>query len=181
MSRIPPHRRPLYPPTERLAILEVKAARQWSLEQTAGRILKEKPAPAPTSQASQTKRRVVTSKSPDHLWMADLITVPIGSGFWTTWLPFSLPQSWPFCWWIGIVIDHCSRRIMGVTLFWREPTSQAFRAFLGRVMQATKAKPKHLVMDKGLNANCGNHALIMVLAARGSMARDRIAGAGRLS
>ena len=35
MARIPPHRRPLYPPTERLAILEVKAARQWSLEQTA--------------------------------------------------------------------------------------------------------------------------------------------------
>ena len=61
---------------------------------------------------------------------------------------------------------------MGVTLFWREPTSQAFRAFLGRVMQATKAKPKHLVMDKGLNANCGNHALIMVLAAS-SMARDQ--------
>ncbi len=35
MARIPPHRRPLYPPTERLAILQVKAARQWSLEQTA--------------------------------------------------------------------------------------------------------------------------------------------------
>ena len=26
---------PLYPPTERMAILEVKAAREWSLEQTA--------------------------------------------------------------------------------------------------------------------------------------------------
>jgi hypothetical protein len=35
MARIPPHRRPLYPPTERMAILEVKAARGWSLEQTA--------------------------------------------------------------------------------------------------------------------------------------------------
>ena len=35
MARIPPHRHPLYPPSERLAILEVKAARQWSLEQTA--------------------------------------------------------------------------------------------------------------------------------------------------
>jgi predicted RNA polymerase sigma factor len=32
---IPPHRRPFYPPTERMAILEVKAARGWSFEQTA--------------------------------------------------------------------------------------------------------------------------------------------------
>ena len=33
-SRFPP-RRPHYPPTERMAILELKAARNWSLEQTA--------------------------------------------------------------------------------------------------------------------------------------------------
>jgi len=35
MSTIPPHRRPQYPPTQRMAILELKAARGWSLEQTA--------------------------------------------------------------------------------------------------------------------------------------------------
>ena len=35
MGQIPPHRRPQYPPTERMAILELKAARGWSLEQTA--------------------------------------------------------------------------------------------------------------------------------------------------
>jgi len=29
MARIPPHRRPLYPPTERMAILEVKAIHLW--------------------------------------------------------------------------------------------------------------------------------------------------------
>ncbi len=81
--------------------------------------------------------------------MTDLTTMPIGSGFWVSWLPFSLPQCWPFCWWIGVVIDHYSRRIMGVTLFWKEPTSQAVRAFLGRVMHAAKAKPRHLVTDKG--------------------------------
>ena len=224
MGRIPPHRRPLYPPTERMAILEVKAARGWSLEQTAkaflvtaatiaswmgrvdeegldalvplpvpvnkfpdfvrylvqrlktlcpmlgkvkiaqvlaraglhlgqttvGRILEEKPAPKPAAtQPSQTKQRVVTSKYPNHLWMADLTTVSIGSGFWATWLPFSLPQRWPFCWWVGVVIDHYSRRIVGVTLFWQEPTSEAVRAFLGRVIHAAKAKPRHLVTDKG--------------------------------
>ena len=35
MGQIPPHRRPQYPPTERMAILELRAARGWSLEQTA--------------------------------------------------------------------------------------------------------------------------------------------------
>ena len=35
MELIPPHRRPFYPPIERMAILELKAARGWSLEQTA--------------------------------------------------------------------------------------------------------------------------------------------------
>src|SRR5262249_52484876 len=37
MASIPPHRRPFYRPKERLAILELKAARGWSLEQTAKR------------------------------------------------------------------------------------------------------------------------------------------------
>jgi hypothetical protein len=35
MARINPHRRPHYPPTERMAILELRAARGWSLEETA--------------------------------------------------------------------------------------------------------------------------------------------------
>jgi len=25
-----------------------------------------------------------------------------------------LPQRWPFCWWVGVIVDHFSRRIMGV-------------------------------------------------------------------
>src|SRR5262249_33225649 len=35
MARIPAHQRPFYHPSERLAILELKAARGWSLAQTA--------------------------------------------------------------------------------------------------------------------------------------------------
>ncbi len=35
MALISPHRRPHYPPTERMAILELRAARGWSQEQTA--------------------------------------------------------------------------------------------------------------------------------------------------
>ncbi len=35
MARILPHRRPQYPPVERMAILELRAAQGWSLRQTA--------------------------------------------------------------------------------------------------------------------------------------------------
>ena len=39
MLRIPGHERPHYPPIERLAILELRAIRGWSLTQTANRFL----------------------------------------------------------------------------------------------------------------------------------------------
>jgi len=39
MLRIPAQRRPHYPPTERLSILELRAARGWSLAQTARHLL----------------------------------------------------------------------------------------------------------------------------------------------
>jgi hypothetical protein len=188
MAQLPPHRRPYYPSTERMAVLQLRAARHWSLERaaetflvtaatisswlkrvdeqgpralvqlrepvnkwpefvryivqrlktlcpmlgkvkiaqilsraglhlgvsTVGLILKEKPVPAPTTdQSLPPKKRVVTSKYPNHLWLVDLSTVPIGPGLWTTWLPFSLPQGWPFCWWVAVAMDHCSRRIVG--------------------------------------------------------------------
>jgi hypothetical protein len=39
MLRIPAQRRPHYPPTERLSVLELRAARAWSLSQTARHLL----------------------------------------------------------------------------------------------------------------------------------------------
>ena len=38
MERVPPHRRPHYTPLERMAILELRAARGWSARQTAERL-----------------------------------------------------------------------------------------------------------------------------------------------
>jgi predicted RNA polymerase sigma factor len=35
MAQLSPHRRPYYPPVERMAILQLKAARGWNLEQAA--------------------------------------------------------------------------------------------------------------------------------------------------
>ncbi len=51
MERLPAQRRPHYPPVERLAILELRAARAWSLAQTARRLLV-----TPLAVASWTKR-----------------------------------------------------------------------------------------------------------------------------
>ena len=120
-----------------------------------GRILKEKPSHQPTAAPSpEGKRRVVTSKYPNHVWLADLTALPIGSGFWVSWLSFSLPQCWPFCWWTGVVMDHYSRRVMGITLFWREPSSQAMRAFLDRAMHANNARPRHMITDRGPQFDC---------------------------
>ncbi len=189
MARIPAQRRPHYSPIERLEILQLRAARGWSLQQTAkaflvtpetvaawmkrldeagpnallqlsepvnrfpelvrylvqrlkvlcpmmgkvkiaetlaraglhlgkstvARILQEKPAPRPCQVPQTDAGRVVTSKRPNHVWLIDLTTVPIGHGFWCSWFPAAVVQRWPFCHWIAIVVDHYSRRVQGQT------------------------------------------------------------------
>jgi len=79
----------------------------------------------------EDKQRVVTAKRPNHVWHVDLTTVPTAAGFCATWLPFALPQCWPFCWWVAVAIDYFSRRVMGIAVFAKQPTSAAARAFLG--------------------------------------------------
>jgi transposase InsO family protein len=237
MEQIETQRRPHYPPTERLAILEVKAARGWSLKQTAkaflitaatvaswlrrvddvgpealvqlpqpinqfpqwvghavqrlktlclsmgkvkiaqtlaraglhlgvttvGRMLKDGAGgqpPRPTQDRDpsmgeiQGKPRVVTAKYPGHVWHVDLTLVPTGLGFWCSWLPFALPQQWPFCWWLAVAVDHFSRRAMGVAVFPQQPTSEAVRGFLGRTIARTKKTPKYLICDRGRQFDC---------------------------
>ncbi len=230
IGQIPPHRRPQYPPTERMAILELKAAHAWSLEQTAkaflvtaatiaswmkrldedgpdalvqlrqpvnkfpefiryvvqrlrrlcptmgklkiaetlaraglhlgtttiGRMLKEtprRPAPA-TDDETYAAERVVTAKYPNHVWHVDLTAVPTGTGYWTSWLPFALPQSWPFCWWVAVAVDHFSRRAIGATTFKSQPTSEAVRAFLDRAIAKAKKTPRYIVCDRGKQFDC---------------------------
>jgi len=217
MCGIAAHRRPRYAPTERLAILEVRAARGWSLKQTAdaflvtpttvaswskrvdelgpkallqllepvnrfpdfvryavqrlktlcptmgkvkiaqtlaraglhlstttvGRILREPPPPVPKPVVVSTGR-VVTAKRPNQVWHLDLTTVSTVSGFWASWLPFALPQCWPFCWWVAVVIDHYSRRLIAVAVFSQKPDSVAVCRFLGSV----DSTPNYLICDK---------------------------------
>ena len=60
MEQVEPHRRPYYPPTARLAILELRAARGWSLAQTARTFLV-----SPLTIASWTGR--LEEEGPDAL------------------------------------------------------------------------------------------------------------------
>jgi transposase InsO family protein len=229
MAAIPPQHRPRYAPTERLAILELRAARGWSLEQTAkallitaatvaswlkrldddgpdalvqlpvpinkfpdfvhyvvqrlkvlcptmgkvkiaqtlaraglhlgtatvGRMLKGKPRHAPfvSKTEADAKERIVTAKYSNHVWHVDLTTVPTG-GFWTSWLPFALPQRWPFCYWVAIVIDHFSRRVMGATAFESQPSCRDVCGFMGRTIAKAGQAPRYVVCDRGGQFDC---------------------------
>ena len=119
---------------------------------TVGRMLKEpsrRPAKPKHARTADSTGRVVFARYPGHLWHIDLTVVPTAAGVWTAWMPFSLPQCWPFCHWLAVAVDHYSRRIMGTAVFDKQPSSVQVRAFLGRTFAKTKAKPRHLVSDKG--------------------------------
>ena len=228
MERLPAQRRPHYPPSERLAILTLRAARAWSQAETARRLLvtpltvaswtqrlddqgpdalvqvsepvnrfpelvgylvrrlkalcpkmgtrrialvlaragvhlgattvrrKLKPAPKPTPKTSRpAKLTAVTAKGPNHVWHLDLTTVPTIGGFWIPRLPFALPQRWPFCWWVAVVIDHFSRRAIGSAHFKKEPTARDMTTFLGGVRRRIKRWPAHLITDHGVQFTAG--------------------------
>ena len=89
---------------------------------TAGRILKENPFPAPQGENERHATGPdVTAKYHNHVWYVDLTANSTGAGLWCRWLPFALPQRWPFCWWVMAVIDHFSRHAMGAGVFVKRP------------------------------------------------------------
>ncbi|MFC1461415.1 DDE-type integrase/transposase/recombinase, partial [Verrucomicrobiota bacterium] len=236
IDRISPSHRPYYTPTERMAILELRAARGWNLSQTAenlqvepetiaswmkrvdeqgpqalirlpepinkfpafvqyivqrlkvlcpamgkkkiaeiltraglslcsttvSRFLKSKtpeiPDPVSSSdlpeEPNDSPPRVVTARHPNHVWHVDLTVVPTRAGFWIPWIPWALPQVWPFCWWIAVATDHFSRKAIGFAVFKKQPTSLDVRSFLGRAMGRNKTKPKYIICDKGTQFWC---------------------------
>ena len=91
----------------------------------------------------------MTTSRPNQVWHCDLTAVPTSLVFWTSWFPWSLPQRWPFCWWLAVAIDHYSRRVMGFAVFDGQPTSAAVRAFLGRTARAAGTTPKYIITDHG--------------------------------
>jgi transposase InsO family protein len=108
-----------------------------------------RPTEAPVEQVvTNEPAGVVTAKRPNHVWHVDLTIVPTG-GFWTAWLPFSLPQCWPFCWWVACIVDHFSRKVMGIAIFRKQPSSKQVSAFLAKTIRETGARPEYIISDKG--------------------------------
>jgi len=233
MAVLAPHRRPHYPAAERMAILQLMAARGWSKAEagrhflvtddtvaswsgrldgdepgalvrasvpvnkfpdfvaamvtklkrlfpamgrrriagflaraglhiaptTVRRMLNRKPAaepPAPLASVenpdqplASVKPRTVIANYPNHVWGVDTTAVPTSAGFWTSWFPFSLAQSWPFCFWVAVVIDHWSRRSLGLAAFKRRPTADEICIVLDEAARRTGRMPKYTVSDQG--------------------------------
>ncbi len=114
---------------------------------TVKRMLDAKPI-LPTDEKAVVVGPVLKAKGPDHVWHVDLTAVPTSSGFWTSWIPFAVPQEWPFCWWVAVVIDNFSRRVQGVMIFEKKPGTYAMRSFLGRAIRRVGRAPGHLITDK---------------------------------
>ena len=91
----------------------------------------------------------IISRHPNHTWHIDLTAVSIAAGFWSSIFPFSLPQRYPFCWWIAIIIDHYSRRVVGFAVFKSPPTSQQMTGALDKALERVERKPKYIISDKG--------------------------------
>jgi len=108
----------------------------------------------PAAALASTTSRHHSARKPNDVWHVDLTAVPIGHGFWTSWLPFAMPQKWPFCWWVAVVVDGFSRRVLGFAVFEDKPTSLAIRSFLGRTIGLVGEPPKHLICDRGTQFDC---------------------------
>jgi putative transposase len=61
-----------------------------------------------------------------------------------------LPQRWPFCWWVAVIVDHYSRRVLGTAIFKKEPTAGEVLRFLGGTCRKIRRCPAHLITDHGV-------------------------------
>ena len=128
---------------------------------TVGRMLKAKdnkapptePVAADTTEEPSPAERAVAAKRLNHVWHVDLTAVPL-AGFWVPWLPLALPQRWPLLWWLAVVVDHFSRRVMGIAIFRKQPDSQQVIAFLAKTIRQAGTPPKYIICDKGKQFWC---------------------------
>jgi transposase InsO family protein len=139
----------LCPAMGRVRIARVLARAGLHLGPTTVRRMLRLPRPPKPIPAPQVAPRTITARKPNDLWRIDLTTVPTALGFWASWVPFALPQDWPFCWWVGVAIDHRSRRVMGFSVYRGQPSSRGVRGFLERLFAEVGHQPRDLVSDQG--------------------------------
>jgi transposase InsO family protein len=61
-----------------------------------------------------------------------------------------VPQVWPLCWWVGVVLDNFSRRVIGFALFRAAPTAKQVCQMLERAAGRVGRAPKYTVTDQGV-------------------------------
>jgi len=87
------------------------------------------------------KGLAVVANYPGHVWGVDLTVVPTAAGFWVPWIPWSALLCWPFCWWMSLVVDQFSRKLMGWAVYRKEPTAQEVSEMLDRVLCQNPKQP----------------------------------------
>jgi transposase InsO family protein len=116
---------------------------------TLRRIVRESAGPPPEDLfARRAPRRRAVARHPGDVWHLDLTTVPTRAGFGVPWFPFSLPQRWPFCWWVAVVVDQVSRGFVGFAVFSTMPSSDQVQAFLNRAIGKQGKPPRCIVSDR---------------------------------
>jgi transposase InsO family protein len=91
----------------------------------------------------------VTARYVHHVWHVDLTVVPTAFGFWVPWVPLAVCMGWPFCWWVGAVMDQHSRAVLGRLVAAREPTAAEVCAMLDRAVLEADSAPRHIITDQG--------------------------------
>ena len=145
----------LFPTMGSRRIAQVLARAGLSLGATTIRRMIHEPAgPTDDVSASRARPRRAVARRPGDVWYLDLTTAPTRAGFWVPWFPFSLPQRWPYCWWIAVVVDQASRALVGFAVFSKTPSSAQIQAFLARAMRTQSNTPRCIVTDKGPQFFC---------------------------
>jgi putative transposase len=106
--------------------------------------------PFAASQVREPLGRTVIANYPGHVWSIDLTVVPTTAGFWLPGWPRAVPQVWPLCWWVAVVLDNFSRRVIGFALFRAAPTAKQVCQMLERAAGRVGRAPKYTVTDQGV-------------------------------
>jgi transposase InsO family protein len=106
------------------------------------------PVPAP-SETNQLSGKTVVARHPNHVWGMDHSIVPTGLGFWVPWFPSAIIPVWPFCFWLSVVLDHFSRRVLAIGVFIKEPTAEQTCRLLDRARRRAGGAPSYTITDHG--------------------------------
>src|SRR5262249_22187249 len=62
---------------------------------------------------------------------------------------FSVTPRWPFCWWLVVLGDQYSRRILRLAAFRRMPNSDDVQDVLARTVREEGVHPRYVITDRG--------------------------------